>query len=43
MAVLPLPDSIAATLAMLAKADYVADRSLATVLYLAFLLGRQLY
>ena len=31
----PLPTSIDATLALLAKADYVADRSLATVLYLA--------
>ncbi|MFA6264697.1 MAG: MoxR family ATPase [Pseudolabrys sp.] len=38
-----LPDSIDATLAMLAKADYVADRSLATVLYLALKMGRPLF
>src|SRR5512139_2678492 len=43
MAVSPLPDSIDATLAMLAKADYVADRSLATVLYLALKMGRPLF
>ena len=43
MAVTPLPDSIDATLAMLAKADYVADRSLATVLYLALKMGRPLF
>ncbi|MCW5687481.1 MAG: MoxR family ATPase [Pseudolabrys sp.] len=43
MAVTPLPDSIDGTLAMLAKADYVADRSLATVLYLALKMGRPLF
>lgn len=43
MAVTPLPDSIDATLAMLARADYVADRSLATVLYLALKMGRPLF
>src|SRR3569623_3060681 len=43
MAVTPLPDSIDGTLTMLAKADYVADRSLATVLYLALRMGRPLF
>jgi len=43
MAVIPLPDSIDATLGLLAKADYVADRSLATVLYLALKMGRPLF
>lgn len=43
MAVSPLPDSIDATLGLLAKADYVADRSLATVLYLALKMGRPLF
>lgn len=43
MAVTPLPDSIDATLGLLAKADYVADRSLATVLYLALKMGRPLF
>ncbi|KQZ00354.1 ATPase [Pseudolabrys sp. Root1462] len=43
MAVTPLPESIDATLALLAKADYVADRSLATVLYLALKMGRPLF
>ncbi len=38
-----LPNSIDATLALLAKADYVADRSLATVLYLALRMGRPLF
>jgi len=38
-----LPDSIDATLGLLAKADYVADRSLATVLYLALKMGRPLF
>jgi len=42
MAVTPLPDSIEATLALLAKADYIADRSLATVLFLALRMGRPL-
>ena len=38
-----LPISIEATLDLLAKADYVADRSLATVLYLALKMGRPLF
>ncbi len=38
-----LPTSIDATLALLAKADYIADRSLATVLYLALKMGRPLF
>jgi len=43
MAMKSLPDSIDATLALLAKADYIADRSLATVLYLALKMGRPLF
>jgi MoxR-like ATPase len=39
----PLPNSIEATLDLLAKADYIADRSLATVLYLALKMGRPLF
>src|SRR3954453_2175150 len=39
----PLPNSIDATLALLAKADYIADRSLATVLFLALKMGRPLF
>ena len=39
----PLPGSIDATLDLLAKADYVGDRSLATVLYLALKMGRPLF
>jgi MoxR-like ATPase len=38
-----LPASIEATLDLLAKADYIADRSLATVLYLALKMGRPLF
>ena len=38
-----LPASIDATLSLLAKADYIADRSLATVLYLALKMGRPLF
>src|SRR3974377_1032081 len=38
-----LPASIDATLALLSKADYIADRSLATVLYLALRMGRPLF
>jgi len=38
-----LPNSIDATLDLLAKADYIADRSLATVLYLALRMGRPLF
>ena len=43
MALTPLPGSIDDTLALLAKADYIADRSLATVLYLALRMGRPLF
>jgi len=43
MAVKPLPGSIDATLDLLAKADYVGDRSLSTVLYLALKMGRPLF
>ena len=43
MAAIAIPDSIEATLTMLAKANYVADRSLATVLYLALKMGRPLF
>jgi MoxR-like ATPase len=38
-----LPTSIDATSALLASADYVADRSLATVLFLALRMGRPLF
>ena len=38
-----LPNSIDSTLDFLAKADYIADRSLATVLYLALKMGRPLF
>src|SRR5689334_6764490 len=38
-----LPKSIESTLDLLAKADYIADRSLATVLYLALRVGRPLF
>jgi MoxR-like ATPase len=38
-----LPNSIDDTLALLAKADYIADRSLATVLYLSLRMGRPLF
>jgi len=38
-----LPDSIDSTLDLLAKADYIADRSLTTVLYLALRMGRPLF
>ena len=43
MSLTPLPGSIDATLDLLAKADYVGDRSLATVLYLALKMGRPLF
>ncbi len=43
MAASQLPDSIDATIALLGKAEYVADRSLATVLYLALKMGRPLF
>jgi MoxR-like ATPase len=38
-----LPSSIDSTLDLLAKADYIADRSLATVLYLALRMGRPMF
>src|SRR5215831_4181018 len=38
-----LPNSIDSTLDLLAKADYIADRSLATVLYLALRMGRPIF
>lgn len=40
---LPLPDSVDGTAELLAAGDYVADRSLATALYLALSLGRPLF
>ena len=43
MSIKPLPGLIEATLDLLAKADYIADRSLATVLYLALRMGRPLF
>src|SRR5665647_2653494 len=43
MPITRVPDSIDATLDLLAKADYIADRSLATVLYLALRMGRPLF
>ena len=43
MSIKPLPASIEATVELLAKADYIADRSLATVLYLALRMGRPLF
>jgi MoxR-like ATPase len=39
----PLPGSIDETLDLLAAADYLADRSLATVLFLALRMGRPLF
>src|SRR5258708_23227585 len=39
----PVPASIDATLELLKDGDYIADRSLATVLYLALKLGRPLF
>jgi MoxR-like ATPase len=39
----PLPDSIDATVDLLAQADYLADRSLGTVLFLALKMGRPLF
>jgi MoxR-like ATPase len=40
---LPLPKTIDDALALLGSADYVADRSLATVLFLALKMGRPLF
>ncbi|MBV8564083.1 MAG: MoxR family ATPase [Methylobacteriaceae bacterium] len=39
----PAPDSIDATLALLRGADYIGDRALATVLFLALKMGRPLF
>ena len=39
----PAPDSIDTTLQMLADADYVADRALATVLFLSLRMKRPLF
>ncbi|HYL20076.1 MAG TPA: MoxR family ATPase, partial [Burkholderiales bacterium] len=38
-----LPDSIDATVALLARGDYVADRGLATAVFLALRMGRPLF
>ena len=43
MSVTPLPTGIDATVGLLAKAGYIADRSLATVLYLALKMGRPIF
>src|ERR1700687_1921542 len=43
MTIKQLPTSIEATLDLLAKADYIVDRSLATVLYLSLRMGRPLF
>ena len=43
MSLTPLPESIDGTLNLLGKADYVGDRSLATVLYLSLRMGRPLF
>ncbi|BBK36393.1 ATPase [Allostella sp. ATCC 35155] len=40
---MPLPASVDETLALLGQANYVADRSLATAVYLALSLGRPLF
>ena len=40
---MPLPTTVDETLALLRGADYVADRSLATAVYLALSLGRPLF
>ena len=39
----PIPQSVEATLELLAKGNYVADRSLSTALYLALKMGRPLF
>ena len=39
----PIPDSIDATLKLLGEANYLADRSLATVLFLALKMGRPIF
>src|SRR5258707_6970636 len=38
-----VPDSIDATLKLLGEANYLADRSLATVLFLALRMGRPIF
>src|SRR5262245_2587016 len=43
LSVTALPKSIDETLALLASADYLADRSLATVLFLALRMGRPIF
>jgi MoxR-like ATPase len=43
MTLTPLPTSIDATLELMAKADYIGDRSLATVLFLSLRMGRPLF
>src|SRR5476651_1188035 len=43
MSMKPLPTSIEATLDLLGKAGYIADRSLATVLYLSLRMGKPLF
>ena len=43
MSVTPLPTSIDGTVDLLGKAGYIADRSLATVLYLALKMGRPIF
>jgi MoxR-like ATPase len=43
MSVTPLPTGIDATVGLLAEAGYIADRSLATVLYLALKMGRPIF
>jgi MoxR-like ATPase len=43
MPITPIPSSIEGTLDMLAKANYIGDRSLATVLFLALRMGRPLF
>jgi MoxR-like ATPase len=43
MSVTPLPTGIDATVGLLGKAGYIADRSLATVLYLALKMGRPIF
>src|ERR1700722_4758045 len=40
---MPLPASVSDTLALLGRGNYVADRSLATAVYLALKLGRPLF
>ena len=40
---MPLPGSVSDTLALMGRGNYVADRSLATAVYLALTLGRPLF